>query len=89
VARQNPKTPIHIEEDSENKSISDSWMDYNVTTTEEKVNIEYVSNIDKESYKVVEYKVDEDMFLNTADSCKLPSLITAFIISLYCVLIWD
>ena len=59
-------------------------MDYNVATNEEKVDIEYVSTIDKGSYKVFEYKVDEDMFLNTADRCKLvPSVITAFIISLY------
>ena len=64
-------------------------MDYNVPTTEENVDIEYVI-ANKESYKAVEYKVDEEMFLNTADRCKLvPSVITAFIISLYSVLIWD
>ena len=65
-------------------------MDYNVSTTEEKADIEYVSTIDKGGYNVVEYKVDEDMFINTADRCKfVPSVITAFILSLYCVLIWD
>jgi hypothetical protein len=58
-------------------------MDYNVATSEEKVDIEYVTT-DTESYKVVEYKIDEDTFPNTAGRCKLvPSVMAAFMLTLY------
>ena len=68
-------------------------MDYNVATSEEneKVDIEYVT-IDTESYKVVEYKIDKGMFLNTAGRCKLvPSVMAAFMLTLYSgqILLWS